>query len=542
MKKALGLFLCCLLVSSVCQAQKKKKKLNIDWAIPTQSNLYTYINPIGIQDNDYYFIDMNYKVLGKGQVDLYKCDVKKPRKMDKETISEKDDNRFELGSYGGVSTGEEGFIYKKFYDKSSKTMALELIPFDDKLRLSNKSTIINKLPESKHNDLVYTVTATSPNGEYTVIHSSSIMTFKFSDYMRVYPGIGFIMAFFPRSTKYYRRPNAVTVLDKDGDVVWEKSFFLGEKKSQHKIYEVHVTDEGDVIMFGDDWDNRTMMSSSIYEWNYAKKYEQVYYLSERDDEPTITNFDWGDDMAVHSMYFIVEGDEVHCAASLSKVEKRKSDFYGAKVMRLNYETGSSSSIDIPMDYTFFKTELSKKEQRRVDKGKDVPLGYPIIRYLSLREDGNYVLCIEERTLIKKQNTTTYSDGSSRTTVDYDYLFENAAVFEANEDGEVNWKYVVEKYQYLGAKYLQGSLFITEYEGDMMMFFNDGKDGKFRDSDKNRVVHVIKLDDKGDEIYNAEVINKNPPIMPEYCRTYGDKVCLTGHDKKNHGVGFFDLDQ
>ncbi|MBI1185128.1 hypothetical protein GC194_12710 [bacterium] len=539
MQRLFTLTLSILLISSGITSAQRKKKLDIDWAKPFKANNYTYVRPVGADGNDYYFCDLNFKVLGKGQVDLYKCDMKNPDDLETNTISDKSDGRFDLISYGGVCMGNKTYIYNEYSDKATKTLGIELTEVDKNLGLSGKPRVINKLTDVDMSDIIASLSASSPNGEYHAILTTSKMTFGVSDYLRAYPGIGFIMSFFPRSKKYYRRQNAVTVFNNSGEVVWEKSFYLGAKKELHDIREINVTDKGDVVFFGTSSDDRSILSSFAYEQNYSKKYNQLYYMNSGLSEPVITKLDWGEGFRLFSLYFTIGEHEVHCAASVDHINsKKKWEYYGVKIMKIGFDGNGIRTIDIPMDYSFFNTELSKSDKRNLEKGKSLTIGTPIVRYLGLKSNGNYNLCVEERTLIVKTRTSS----SGTVTNNYDYHFENAALVEVDDNGEVVWKHVIEKDQYLYDKYLQGSMFIHHTDEAMYVFYNAGKSGgKYTDADKISNIQVLKIADDGKVLFDDDILNKSVPIMPEYCRVINNMVCFSGINKRDHGLGFLNLD-
>lgn len=535
------LALLALLMVGTLQAQRRKK-LHVEWAKPVPSNVFTNVNHMGIGNGRYYFVDQNFKVLGKGQVDLHAIDVDRPTKMVSETISDKKDGKIKQASFGGFCLDNQAFIYQSTYDKGEKELSLSVQPIDEDLKPDGRSFKLNTLHKSKQNDIITSLTNWSPNGEYFVIYSSSVKTFNFSDYLRIYPVIGWVANVFPRALKFYRRPHAVSVLNNEGDVVWSKEFFMGTKKAKHEIMEVNVNDEGKVIMFGN-ISSANMATQSIESaYNYSKKYDYVYHISKNMDEPKVNVIKWPSEYSVNTVYYTIKGDDLYSAASVSGREKGDRDFKGVYIQKTDFSGNQATATFVPMDVMFFKAKLTKKEQKRVRKGKSLGIGFPLIRYLDVTEDEDFILVVEERTLIKKTTTRTDANGNSTVSVDYDYKFENAAVFSASKDGDVNWKYIIDKYQYLSASYLQGSMFITKRNGSLYFFYNDAKNGKFTDGSKSSQLHVQRLSEKGEVMYDAQVQNRGAAIMPMHCKVIGDLVFLNGHNRKNHNVGIFDLTQ
>lgn len=432
----------------------------------------------------------------------------------------------DFSSYGVFSTGDVVYQYHRIINEEENTQALEL-------RVASISPIeveplvTNTLWDCGANVHTRVLQATSPSGEYTVLQSTITAT----------NGPGSIYS----NREVTQRPHATTIFNRKGEVVSHKSYFLGETERFY-LSRVEINDLGKVVLYGHGgnfFNEKT--NTSLFAWNYSNRFNRLYYLDQELPKPKLLSLNWPEEEYIHSMFFAMDDYSIHCAALLTDVKRHVDVKFRLSVKEISFKGEKTKEVSRKMRHGLLGTSLSDKDKKRMEKGRSVGLGSPVLRYLRPTDNGGYLVCMEEMDRTTKGGSTT---GTTEYSI---YQFSNICALEVDGEGTLLWNYLIPKKQSIIESTAAGTAYIDDSQDYLTFFFNANADTEYGQPEeftlttKRKTIHITQLNLNGELVFDKEIANESDlPIIPELCASDGNKVFLVGQERKSQSIGIVNL--
>jgi len=199
-------------------------------------------------------------------------------------------------------------------------------------------------------------------------------------------------------------------------------------------------------------------------------------------------------------------------------------------------------------------KADRKNQRRALQGKekDTPEFYSYyIDHIVQREDGSSLMLAEQYYVVVTSHTYTDANGNRTTTYTYHYYYNDIIAVSFDENGEYEWKQLIEKRQVSvndGGYY--SSYFIVNSEDKTSIIFNEfvsnlKEKGSSTRKDRKTVIGLKATLSREGELTKEKLFEfpeeNRLRIVPKICEDSGDGIIfLYARNKKGHKFGTINL--
>lgn len=488
-----------LIVLGVFVSNYTWTQTNIDWATKSKSHRY-YLDSRSIPAKDGWFaIEGSIEGENIKEISVYDPVNFGNVKLHSLTSEKKKDKDFYRT--GAASIGGDIYKYdaKTIESINSSTTILECISAD------KQDITVNQVTNPEGKDVVVNHSAVSSAGKYSVIYTSTVLGKTFRDGLSLVPYLGIpFMYFKKRDPEFYVRPNVFTVFDANGEVAWTKSYTMGEGDTACYINSVEINDLGTVFIHATaspirnhyfDMKNRSVGSIGM---KGPMRAHRIYSISKNESAPTRLDFEEKDteDYAFSTKQekYFFSGNEylrvatIEVAARTNGILDKYDEwtFGGFTVKNLN--SHKVPTVFIPVGLFDLQQSITKKENRKLEKGDAIEIGLPEVRGVHLSSKDGVFLFIE-------QTNFDVLAGAR-----HEYSFENLVVLNSDFKGQINWSELIPQKQEVWKSHSNvGGFHMIYHKGDFLIIQNDSEDGEVWKGGSDEVVWIRKMNAKADVV-------------------------------------------
>lgn len=362
-------------------------------------------------------------------------------------------------------------LYTKFYNVKTKTNYTFVQTVNKSTLAASKPIVVSEtaIPKTKGLGLTAGSVIARSNGNFIVSEDNSL-SYSANVVYADQTEVGSNLVIEKISGKLY---------DENFTVMEESEFKL--PYDQFRIVQTKLSNDGLVYMAGNEFtiedDNEGLLKRK--KTVFGELQILILDLSSDDFEVLEVSFD---DRKIESFTFKLNTDGSMIVSGLISQDNGgvSGGFYAKYSSKLEQE--SLNFVDFEADFITqdwsekSKERLEKKNEKEDKKGKEntKPNFYNYeIRELIVKPDGTTTLLAEQYYVRVVTTTTTTANGGTTTTTTYYYYYNDIIALNFDENGELVWKTVIDKYQMSvndGGYY---SSFFTILQGnDINIVYND----------------------------------------------------------------------